>query len=104
MTAFSKCYRIHFELVSKYNTGLSSVSQKGVSEADLYGVLVYKFENTVRKTEFSNQFKTTIMRYYRIHYLVYVLRQSACLVVNPLTVNNVAVFLNSMPVGRVQTL
>ena len=40
------------------------------------------------------------MRYTRIGYNVDVMRQSACLVVNPVTVNNFAVLLNCMPIGR----
>ena len=54
---FSKFYRRHFELVSKYNTGLRSLLQQGLSEPEFYGDLVYKFRNIVGKTEFSDQFK-----------------------------------------------
>ena len=98
--AFSKFYRRHFELVSKYNTGLRSLLQQGLSEPEFYGDLVYKFRKIVGKTEFSDQFKKIIMRYKRIGYNVDVMRQSACLVVNPITVNNFAVLFNCTPVGR----
>ena len=40
------------------------------------------------------------MQYKRIGYNVDVMRQSACLVVNPVTVNNFAVLFNCTPVGR----
>ena len=40
------------------------------------------------------------MRYKRIGYNIDVMRQSACLVVNPIIVNNFAVLFNCMPVGR----
>ena len=50
------------------------------------------------KTEFSD--KKIIMRYKRIGYNVDVMRQSACLVVNPITVKNFAALFNCMPVGR----
>ena len=53
---FSKFYRRHFELVSKYNTGLRSLLQQGLSEPEFYGDLVYKFRNIVGKKEFSDQF------------------------------------------------
>ena len=43
--AFSTCYRRHFELVSRYNTGLRSLLQQGVSEPEFYGDSVYKFRN-----------------------------------------------------------
>ena len=82
--AISKFYRRHFELVSKYNTGLRSLLQQGLSEPEFYGDLVYKFRNPVGKTEFPDQFKNIILRYKRIGYNVDVMRQSACLVVNPL--------------------
>ena len=43
LTAFSKFYRRHFEMVSKYNTGLRSLLLQGLSEPEFYGDLVYKF-------------------------------------------------------------
>ena len=98
--AFSKFYRRHFELVSKYNTGLRSPMQQGLSEPEFYGDLVYKFRKIVGKTEFSDQFQKIVSRYKRIGYTVGVMRQSACLVVNPITVNNFAVLFNCTPVGR----
>ena len=48
--AFSKFYRRHFELVSKYNTGLRSLLQQGLSEPEFYGDLVYKLRKIVGKT------------------------------------------------------
>ena len=41
-----------------------------------------------------------IMQYKRIGYNIDVIRQSACLAVNPITVNKFAVLFNCMPVGR----
>ena len=38
--AFAKFY--HFELISKYNIGLRSLLQQGMSEPGIYGDLVYK--------------------------------------------------------------
>ena len=94
--AFSKFYCRRFELVSKYNTGLRSLLQQGLSEPEFYGDFVYKFLKIVGKTEISDQFKKIIMRYKRIGYNAC----SACLVVNPITVNNFAVLFNCTPVGR----
>ena len=45
--AFSKFYRIYFELVSKYNTGLGSLLLQDLSEPELCGDLVYKFRKIV---------------------------------------------------------
>ena len=41
--AFSKFYRRHSDLVSKFNVGLKSLLQQGLSESEFYGDLVYKF-------------------------------------------------------------
>ena len=41
--AFSKFYRRHFELVSKNNVGLKTLLLQGISEAEYYGDLRYKF-------------------------------------------------------------
>ena len=44
--------------------------------------------------------KKIITRYRRIGYNLNVMRQSACLVFNPITVDNYAAFFNCTPVGR----
>ena len=41
--AFSKFYRRHFDIVSKYYIGLKTLLLQGLSEPDFYGDLVYKF-------------------------------------------------------------
>ena len=41
--AFSKFYRRHFELVSKYNVGLKTPLLQGILEPEYYGYLMYKF-------------------------------------------------------------
>ena len=41
--AFSKFYRRHLNLVLKFNVGLKSLLQQGLSESEFYGDLVYKF-------------------------------------------------------------
>ena len=43
--AFSKFYRRHFDIVSKYNVGLKRLLLEGLSEPQFYGDLVYKFRN-----------------------------------------------------------
>ena len=40
---FSKFYRRHYELISKYNVGLKTLLSEGLSEPEFYGDLVYKF-------------------------------------------------------------
>ena len=42
--AFSKFYRRHYELISKFNVGLESLLHPGLSEPEFYGDLVCKFK------------------------------------------------------------
>ena len=48
--------------------------------------------------DFSDQFKKIIMRYKHIGYNLKVMRQSACLVIKPITVDGYATLFNCMPV------
>ena len=95
---FSKFYRRHYELVSKFSVGLKTLLHQGLSEPEFYGDLVYK--NTVGRADFSDQFRKIIARYKRIGYNINIMRQSACLVFNPGTVNNFASLFNCTPMGR----
>ena len=51
-------------------------------------------------TDFSDQFRKIIMRYKRIGYNFNVMRQSACLVINPIRVDSYAALFNCTPVDR----
>ena len=51
-----------------------------------YGDLVYKFKRIVEKPNFSDQFKKIVKRYIRVGYNLDIIRQSACLVLNPIMV------------------
>ena len=51
-------------------------------------------------TDFSDQFRKIIMCYKRIGYNLNVMRQSACLVINPITVDGYAAVFNCTPVDR----
>ena len=97
---FSKFYRRHYELVSKFNVGLKTLLHQGLSEPEFYGDLVYKFQKIVGRADFSDHFRKIIVRYKRIGYNINIMRQSACLVFNPITVNNFASLFNCTPVGR----
>ena len=97
---FSKFYRRHYELISKYNVGLKTLLSEGLAEPEFYGDLVYKFKKLKGINDFSFQFRKIITRYRRIGYNLNVMRQSACLVFNPIMVDNYAAFFNCTPVGR----
>ena len=90
----------YYELISKFNVGLKSLLHQGLSEPELYGDLVYKFKKIRGMTDFSDQFRKIIMRYKRIGYNLNVMRQSACLVINPITVDSYAALFNCTPVDR----
>ena len=75
---FSKFYRRHNELVFKFNVGLKTLLHQGLSEPEFYGDLVYKFKIIVGRADFSDQFKSIIIRYQRIGYNINIMRQSAC--------------------------
>ena len=52
------------------------------------------------KTTLGSQFIKIISHYKKIGYNINVLQQTACLVVNPITVGNFAFLFDCMPVGR----
>ena len=62
--------------------------------------MVYKFRKIIGKNEFPFQFKKIIVRYKKIGYNIDVLRQTACLVVNPIKVKSFAYLFNCKTVGR----
>ena len=97
---FSKFYRRHYELITEYNVGLKTLLSEGLSEPEIYGDLVYKFKKLKGINDFSFQFRKIITRYRRIGYNLNVMRQSACLVFDPIMVDNYAAFFNCTPVGR----
>ena len=62
--------------------------------------VVYKFKKIRGMTDFSDQFRKIIMRYKRIGYNINEMRQSARLVINPITVAGYAVLFNCTLVDR----
>ena len=98
--AFSKFYHRHSELIVKYSIGLKTLLQRGISEPIFYGDLVYKFRRIVGKPNFSDQFKKIVKRYIRVGYNLDIMRQSACLVVNPITVYSYGFLFNCTTVGQ----
>ena len=54
----------------------------------------------VGMADFSDQFKKIIVHYEHTGYNINIMRQSACLVFNPIKVNNFASFFNCTLVGR----
>ena len=52
------------------------------------------------RTDFSDQFHKIIIHHKRIGYDLNVMRQSVCLVINPISVDNFAALFNCTPVDR----
>ena len=98
--AFSKFYRRHSELVEKYNVGLRKLLQQGILEPEFYGDLVYRIRKIVGKSNFSEQFRKLIYRYKRTGYNPYVMQHTACLVINPTSVDSYASLFNCTTAGR----
>ena len=97
---FSKFYRRHYELVSEFSVGLETLLHQGLSGPELCGDLVCKFKKIVGGAGFSGRFGGVVVRCGRVGCGMGVMRQSACLVFNPITVNNFASLFNCTPVGR----
>ena len=89
--------------MSKYNVGLKTFHLQGLSEPDFKATWCYKFRKIIGKNDFPYHFKKIIVRYKKIGYNINVLRQTACLVVNPIKVNSFANLFNCTTVGRIQT-
>ena len=85
--------------MSKYNVGLKTLLLQGLSEPEFYGDLVYTFRKIISKYDFPYHFKTIIVRYKKTGYNIDVLRQTACLAVNPVKVNNFAYLFKSTTIG-----
>ena len=87
--------------VSKFNVGLKSLLHQGLSEPEFHGDLVYKLKKITDRNGFADQFRKIKIGHKRITYDLNVMRQSECLVINPIAVNIFAALFNCTPVDRV---
>ena len=71
-----------------------------MSESVFYGDLVYKFKRIVEKPNFSDRFNKIIKRFKGMGYNMDIMRQSACLVANPITVDSYVSLFNCTTVGQ----
>ena len=91
---------VHVHWISGRVGPMTSRHQTNRSGLEFYSDLVYKFKKLKGINDFSFQFRKIITRYRRIGYNLNVMRQSACLVFNPIMVDNYAAFFNCTPMGR----
>ena len=61
---------------------------------------MYKLKKIVGSNIFSAQFMKIISHYKKIGFNTYVLQQTACLVVNPISIGNFAYLFNCTLVGQ----
>ena len=92
--AFSKFYRRHFELIEKYHVSLKKLMKQCISNPEFYGDLVYKFKKNIGNPNFSDLFRRIIKRFRRTGYNLDIMRQTACLVFNPIMVDDYAALLS----------
>ena len=64
--------------------------QQGICNPEFYGDLVYKFKKIIGNPNFSNLLKRIVNRFRRAGYSVDIMRQTACLVFNPIMVDGYA--------------
>ena len=99
---------IRFARVCNHVTDFNARNKSLTTKLLQQGYRYHKLRKTVSKSflsrsfqvDFSFQFRKIITRYRRIGYNLNVMRQSACLVFNPIMVDNYAAFFNCTPVGR----
>ena len=58
--------------------------QQGISNPEFYGDLVYKFKKIIGNPNFSDLFKRIVNHFKRAGYILDNIRQTACLVFNPI--------------------
>ena len=97
---FSGFCRRHCGLVSKFSVGLGTLLHQGLSEPEFCGGLVCELGRIVGEADFSGRFRGITVRCRHVGCSINMMRQSACLVFNPVTVNNFASLFNCTPVGR----
>ena len=96
----STSYGVYISQLIRFARASSYVTDFNTRNKLLTRDLVYKLKKIVGSNNFSAQFIKIISYYKKIGYNINVLQQTACLVVNPITVGNFAFLFNCTPVGR----
>ena len=68
--------------------------QQGICNPEFYGDLVSKFKKIIGNQNFSNLFKRIVNRFKSVWYTLDIMRQTACLVFNPIMVEGYAALLS----------
>ena len=77
-------------MIEKYHVSPKKLMQQGISNPEFYGDLVYKFKKIIGNPNFSDLFRRIVKRFRRTGYNLDIIRQTACLVFNPIIVDGYA--------------
>ena len=83
--------------MSASNVGLKTLLEKNLN---FMATVCINSDKIIGKNVFFYHFKKIIVRYIKIGYNIDVLRQTACLIVNPINVNSFAYLFNCTTLGR----
>ena len=71
----------------KYYFSLKNFLQQGIYNPELYEDLFYKLTKILENPNFSDPFKTVVNLFKKVRYDLNLMRQTACLVFNPIMVD-----------------
>ena len=77
-------------MFEKYHVSLKKRMQQGICNPVFYRDLVYTFKKIIGNPNFSNLFKRIVNRFKRAGYTLDIIRQTACLVFNPIMIEGYA--------------
>ena len=80
----SKFYRRHFELIEKYHVSLKTLCNKVFVIQNFMEIWYINLRKSLENPNFSNLFKRIVNRFQRAGYSFDIMRQTACLVFNPI--------------------
>ena len=86
-------------MVSKYDTGLKHFCYKTYRNLNFTVIKGISYRKIVGKPKISDQFSLIVICYKRKGYKVVVIKQSACLAVDPIMVDHFVYLFNYTPVG-----
>ena len=87
------------------NISSDEILRQGISEPLFYRALVYTLKIIVGKPNFSYKLKRYLtFQVKRVRYNMAIMQQSACLIVNPITVDSYGFLFNCTTVGKTSDL
>ena len=72
--------------------------QQGISNPEFYGDLVYKCKKIIGNPNFFDLFKRYVNRFKRAGYTLDIMRETPCLVLNPMMIEGYAALCSCMAV------